>query len=452
MSLEGILEPQSVAVIGASRNKEKWGHIILKNIIKCGYSGNIYAINPKETEILGIKCYPSVLDVPDDIDLAVIVIPAPLVNKVVEECGKKGVKGLVITSAGFSEVGKEGSIREKKVMDLIKKYKMRLIGPNTLGIVNTYCNLNASLMPKMPERGKISFITQSGTLGLALMDSIINIGLGLNKVVSVGNKADVQDSDLLQFLDTDINTNTIIMYVEGIKNGREFMEVAKKIKKPIIAIKSGRTKAGRKAAFSHTGSMAGSDDIYTAAFKQVGVIRAKTIEELFDVALALSTQPLPKDNKVAILTSGGGAGILAADYCEEVGLEVVNLSDNTRKRLEEILPPCASSLNPIDTVGFANYKLFKNVIEILLSEEKVSGLIVIYTHAALVDPLEIANAILDTKYTNKPIIACWIGGEDLNNAIKLLKNNNIPTYSLPESAASAIASLVTHKNYLRFKV
>ncbi|MCG2727377.1 MAG: CoA-binding protein [Candidatus Methanoperedenaceae archaeon] len=298
--LSSIFEPESIAVIGASNNETKWGGRLLKNILS-GFSGPVYPVNPNEKVVQGVISYPSVMDIPGDVGMAVIAVPAQFVLSIVEECGKKGVKGLVVISAGFSESGEAGGVLEQKLVSMVRKYGMCMIGPNTLGIVNEPVNLNASIIGRLPRSGPISFITQSGTLGLAIADWTIDMGLGLCKIISTGNKASTDDVDLVEYLDSDPSTGVIAMYIEGIKRGRAFIEAARRTKKPIIAIKTGRSKRGAKAVFSHTGSIAGSDDVYSAAFRQAGILRVDTIDEVFDAALAFSCQPLPRGNNVAII-------------------------------------------------------------------------------------------------------------------------------------------------------
>ncbi len=275
LMLSKVLEPDSIAVIGASSNREKWGYRILDNIISGGYSGEVYPVNPNEDEVLGMSCYPSVLDLPRRVDLGIIAVPAKIVPAVLEECGRKGVGGIVIVSAGFSEVGNRAL--ENEVSDIARDYDMRMTGPNTFGFINTHLHLNASIIPQMPEKGGISFITQSGTFGLSLVDWAVSQQMGLHLIVGVGNKADVDDSDLLEYFDADRHTKTIMMYIEGIERGRRFIDVASRIRKPVIALKTGRSRAGSRAALSHTGTLAGTDRIYDGAFKQAGVIRAGTL-------------------------------------------------------------------------------------------------------------------------------------------------------------------------------
>ncbi len=446
--LSSIFEPASIAVIGASNNESKWGGRIFKNILS-GFKGKAYPVNPKEKEIQGVASYPSILDIPDNVEMAVIAIPSQLVLPVVEECGKKGVKGLVVVSAGFSETGNAGAELEQKLVSIVRKYGMRMIGPNTLGIVNEPVNLNATVIGRLPSPGTISFITQSGTLGLAIAEWTIDMGLGLCKVISTGNKADTDDVDLIEYLDNDPSTGVIAMYAEGIKRGKKFLDAARRIKKPIIAIKTGRSKRGAKAVFSHTGSIAGSDEIYSAAFKQAGILRVDTIDEVFDAALAFSCQPLPKGNNVAIISNGGGASIVATDECEKHGMNIADLSDETKEKIRKVIPEFASGSNPIDTAGTSSYKVYLEVIQALLLDPNVDALIVIYVHTLMSNAIPPAEAVVEMKHKNKkPIIACWMGGAGTEQGVDILKSGCLPNYSVPERAVKALAALIRHREFL----
>ncbi|KAF5413969.1 MAG: Acetate--CoA ligase [ADP-forming] [Candidatus Methanogaster sp.] len=442
-----VFEPDSIAVIGASSNREKWGHRILDNIISGGYAGVVYPVNPNKDEVLGMRCYPSVLNLPHRVDLGIIAVPAGSVPAVLEECGRKGTRGVVIVSAGFGEVG--NTELEDRVRDIARDYEMRMIGPNTFGFINTHLHLNASIIPEMPEKGGISFVTQSGTFGLALVDWAASQQMGLHLVVGVGNKADVDDSDILAYMSADRHTKMIMMYIEGIERGRRFIDVASRIRKPIIALKTGRSQAGSKAALSHTGSLAGADRIYDGAFKQAGVIRAGTLEELFDSALALSISP-PAGDGIGIISNGGGASILAADLCEDLGLHLPDLSERTVRMLTGVLSAIATPANPLDTAGNGSYEMFKAVTDIMLSDRSINALLVIYVHAEMVDPCLPAEAVIDAREGyDKPVITSWIGGTSIEAAVKLLEKNRIPNYPLPERAVVALNNLVRHKRILQ---
>ena len=448
MGISSIFEPKSIAVIGASNNETKWGGKIFRNII-CSFKGPSYPVNPKEQFVLGVPSYPSVLKIPGEVDMAIIAIPARFVSSVAQECGKKGVKGLIVVSAGFSEIGSAGKELEQDLVSIVRKYKMRMIGPNTLGIVNESLSLNASIIGSLPIKGPISFITQSGTLGLALAEWTIHMGIGLSKVISTGNKADTDDIDLLEYLNNDPSTGVIAMYAEGIKRGKGFIEAARRCSKPIIVVKTGRSQRGARAVFSHTGSLAGSDDIYSAAFKQAGILRVDGIEDVFDAALAFSCQPLPKGNNVAIVSNGGGASIVATDECEKQGINVVDLTEETREKIKKIIPEYASAGNPIDTAAASSYKIYNEVIQALLHDPNVDGVIVIYVHSSISNAMPPAQAVVDAMKTSpKPIITCWIGGAGTDEGIDILKIGCMPNYSVPERAVKALAALMKHKQFL----
>ena len=447
-SLSPIFEPKSIAVVGASNIETKWGGRILKNLLS-NFKGEVYPVNPKEKTVQGVPAYPSISDIPKSVELAIITIPSKFVLPIVEECGQKGVKGLVVVSAGFSETGKAGAELEKKLVSIVRKYGMRMIGPNTLGIVNETIGMNATIIGRLPTTGTISFITQSGTLGLAIADWTIDMGLGLCKVISTGNKADTDDVDLIEYLNSDSGTGVIAMYSEGINRGKEFMEAARRIKKPIIAIKTGRSEKGARAVFSHTGSMAGSDDIYSAAFRQAGILRVDTIDEVFDAALAFSCQPLPKGNNVAIVSNGGGASIVAADECDRHGINIVDLTDKTKEKIKKVIPEFASASNPIDTAGTVSYDIYNEVTSALLNDPNVDAVIVIYVHTVMSDAIPPAEAVMDMmNKSTKPIISCWMGGTGTEKGVEILKNGCMPNYSVPERAVKALAALIKHREFL----
>ena len=455
--LSSIFEPASIAVIGASNDESKWGGRILKNILS-SFQGAVYPVNPKEAIIQGLSSYPSVLDIPGNVEMAIVIVPAQSVLSVAQECGEKGVKGLIVISAGFSETGNIGAELEKQLVSITRKYGMRMIGPNTLGIVNEPARLNASIIGQLPVPGSvpgsISFITQSGSLGLALAEWTIDTEIGLCKVISSGNKADVDDIDIIEYLNSDPSTGIIAMYVEGISRGRQFIESVRRIRKPIVAIKTGRSKRGAKAVFSHTGSIAGSDEVYSAAFRQAGVLRVDNIDDLFDAALAFSCQPLPEGNNVAIFSNGGGASIVAADECERQGIDIVDLTEETWEQIKKVVPEFASTSNPIDTAGTVSYKIYKDSIEALLKDPNVNAIIVIYVHTLMSNAIPPAEAVVEMikkskqEKSKKPIISCWMGGAGKEDGVGILKSGCIPNYPVPERAVKALAALIRHKEFL----
>jgi len=453
--IKKIFEPTGIAIIGASNDTKKWGGNILFNLLTCGYKGKIYPINNKERNVQGLKCYSSVLDIPNEVDLAVIVVPAKVFNNVLDECGKKGIKGIVGVTAGFKEIG--NAELENQSVEILHKYGMRMIGPNTLGIMNLHKNINVSIVQQTPKFGSISFIAQSGTMGIAIVEDAVRKGIGLNKIISIGNKADIDDIDILEYLDKDETTQSIVIYAEGINRGKKFIEVAKKIKKPIIILKAGRSSKGAKAAFSHTGSMSGSDEVYSIAFKQSGVIRVDKMEEIFDAAIAFQ-QPLPETRRVGIITNGGGAGIVAADECEKFGLELPDIEETTKDEIKKHLIEFATVSNPVDTAALASYEMYYTAINGMLNDPNIDALIVIYVHTQVADAIPPANAmsiaIKTHRYINKgnkPIIACFFGGPGYEEGVKILEENKIPSYETPERAVRALNYLIQYKKFLERK-
>ncbi|HTX44051.1 MAG TPA: CoA-binding protein [Methanocella sp.] len=450
-SLEALLKPKSIAVVGASRETSKWGYKVFHNIVGNGYKGKAYPVNPSAREIEGHKCYPGVGAIPGDVDLAIIIVPAPVVLQVVDECGAKKVKALCVITAGFGEVGPEGAELEEKLGKKAAAYHMRMLGPNTMGFLNNSISLNASIVPKMPPKGEISFITQSGALGLSLVDWALGSDLGMSCVVSTGNKADVSEADLLDFFEHDEHTWTIAMYIEGLKDGRRFIEAAKNVRKAKVAIKAGVSQAGARAAASHTGSLAGADAVYDAAFKQCGVVRVEGVEEMFDAAMALSTQPRAKGNRVAIISNGGGAAIMASDACERRGMSVPPLEKHTKAGIARLLPAFASVKNPIDTVAKSDYDIYREALRVLLDDKDIDCVMVIYVHAGFTSAAEPAKAVIDAlreRYP-KPVVACWMGGTEVSDVAGMFRRNRVPFYPVPERAAEALRSLITYDEYRR---
>ena len=355
--LDAIFRPKSVAVIGASNRDGSVGNAIFKNILLGGYAGTLYPVNPKTPSIAGVRAYQSVTAIPDDVELALIIVPSEFVTGVLEECGQKGVRGAVVVSAGFKEIGPAGAAIEKRVVEIARKYKMPLIGPNCLGVINTDADimLSASFARSMPKRGNIAFVSQSGALCAGILDYARGRDIGFSKFISFGNKADVTEIDLLRYLAHDVNTDVILMYLETLADGRAFIELAREItgeqRKPILAIKSGRTTQGANAARSHTGALAGSDAVYDAIFAQAGILRAETVEELFDFAVGFSRQPLPKGNRFAIVTNAGGPGIMATDAAIRHGLDLTTLRPETVESEPAKLPPTANVISPVHCDG-----------------------------------------------------------------------------------------------------
>ncbi len=456
--LDPIFYPKSIAIIGASREEGSVGHSLLANIIDSRFKGIVYPVNPKAWGILGIKCYARVLDIPERVDLAIIVVPARFVPEVLEECGEKQIKGTIVISAGFKEIGGDGVRLEEEVKKIAQKFGISLLGPNCLGVINTdpSSSLNATFGTPMPRQGNISFISQSGALCVAVLDYAKETKIGFSKFISMGNKAGVNENELLMYLKDDPRTDVILMYLEDLSNGREFMSIAREITthpthpKPIIALKAGRTLLGAKAASSHTGSLAGSDKVYDAIFSQSGVQRGETLEEVFNLVKVFSTQPLPKGKNVAIITNSGGPGILATDACIRNGLNIAPFSPTTLKVLKKVLPPSLNINNPLDLIAEAQYEQYKLTLEAILKDQNVHSCIIIVTATAFTNVEKIAEAVVKTsKASRKPILCCLLGVYDISRAEEILEENCIPHYRFPEAAAKALAEMTEFTSWLR---
>ncbi len=443
--LRPIFSPKSIAVIGASRSPMKIGYEIVQNILVHGYSGKIYPINPEVPEIMGLKVQPSVLAVKDDIDLAIIAVPAEAVPKVMVECAKKKVKGVIVISSGFGETGEKGRALEEQIAQIARKGNMRLIGPNTLGYKDPIDKLDAAFVFGMPRPGEIALISQSGALCIGMVYYANGEYIGLSRVISVGNKADVDDADLIEYLGQDPATKVIAMYIEGIKDGKKFLDAARRCQKPIVVIKAGRTPAGSAAASTHTGSLSGSDVVYDSAFRQVHIQRAYDVIELFDYARALAYQPPALGGRVGIISNGGGAGIMTADWCESVGLKVPNLAKKTMDALRPHLPSITSARNPLDVTGDARFHRYHATGSIMLSDPNIDSLIMVCVHAGIARPREYVGAVIklveEKKNLKKPIVACWVGGPEIDEVVQELRVKNIPVYSSASRAAKAVRCL-----------
>ena len=449
--LEMFTNPNGVAVVGASASPDKLGFAVLNNIIQYGYEGSIYPINPKASEILGLPAYPSLTEVPGQVDMAVILVPAKAVPAVMEEAGKKGVKGAVIITAGFRETGREGKALEQQVVDIAQKYGIRIVGPNVLGIIDTITPLNASFAAGMPRRGHIAFMSQSGALCTSVLDMALGQGIGFSRFYSIGNKADLNEIDFLRAWAADPETSVIVGYLEGISNGQEFMKVAREVtrQKPIVAIKSGTTSAGSKAASSHTGTLAGSEKAYDAAFKQVGIIRAGSVQDLFDLSQAFSRQPLPKSDAVAVITNAGGPGIMASDAIERAGMRLAQLSPETQQVLRAALPAAASVANPIDVLGDAPAGRYALAIEWALKDPNVGMVLVVLTPQTSTQIPETATALGElAKGQDKPVFAAFMGDLAIRPGVEILTEFSVPNYQVPERAVAAMNSMWKHCQWL----
>ncbi|MHA1724189.1 MAG: acetate--CoA ligase family protein [Promethearchaeota archaeon] len=462
MSLEFLFRPKSIAVIGASSKEGKLGNIVLKNIMNSNYQGKIYPIHPTEKIILGHTTYKSVLDVPGEIDVAIFAIPAKLVNFIVEECGKKKVKGLIIISAGFKEIGGEGVQREEELKQLAKKYGMRILGPNCLGLIGIH--YNGSFAAETPKKGHIAMISQSGAMLTGMMDYSMNQPFGFSCNISLGNKADLGAVDFIEYLADDENTHVILCYLESIKDGDRFLKVVPKAarKKPIIILKSGISEAGARAASSHTGALAGSDIAYDLAFEKCGVIRARSIEDLFDYGEVFLYQPIPKRNSFAIITNAGGPGIVATDAFEREGIKLAEFSEPILHELRENLPPEAAIFNPVDIIGDATPERYKFTLETIfglnrkLHDRKnavtTDGCLIILTPQAQTNPPEVARIIhqvVSKHLKDKPIVCSFIGEKSVSEAKDYLKRNRIPCFQFPDRAAYCIKVLIKRGDILK---
>jgi acetyltransferase len=454
LNLDKIFNPKSVAIIGASDVEGSVGYAIVKNFTQLGYAGKVYLVNIRKPEILGVKTYQTVEQIPEVVDLAMIATPAKTVPDVVEECGRAGVKGVIIVSAGFKETGAEGKALEDKILEIKKKYGIRIIGPNCIGIIRPRINLNATFVDKVPKPGKVAFISQSGALGSAILDWAIHDNIGFSNFVSVGSMIDVDFGDLIDYFGTDPKTKSILMYVEGITQARKFMSAARHFArtKPIIVVKAGRFSESAKAAASHTGSLSGEDDIYDAAFKRAGIVRVEEIEDLFNATEVLGTQPLPSGPNLALITNAGGPGVMATDALIAKGGKLAQLSKKTMDTLNSVLPPFWSKGNPIDIIGDAKADRYKAAVEACLNDENIDGILIIFTHQALSEPVETAKAIVELvkskAYQNKTILTSFMGYGAVEEANSIFNANNIPTYSTPEDAVKTYMYMYQYERNL----
>jgi acetyltransferase len=443
------LRPRSIAVVGASRRRDSIGGAILHNLLSQPFQGPVYPVNSQAAHVQSVPAYPTVEAIPGPVDLAVIVVPASQVLDVVESCGKKGVKALVVISAGFREVGGEGLKRETALREAARRHGMRLVGPNCLGVLNTDPGvmLNATFAPVQPPPGRIAFSSQSGALGLAILDYARALNLGISHFVSVGNKADVSGNDLLEHWEKDPGTDVILLYLESFGNPGKFTQIARRVSrtKPIVAVKSGRTPSGSRAASSHTGALAGSDAAVEALFHQSGVIRTDTIEELFDTALLLGSQPVPTGPRVGILTNAGGPGIMAADACESAGLKLPSLEQKTVKGLRAFLPPEASTRNPVDMIASAGAESFESALRLLVQDKNLDAIIVIFVPPLTTGAQEVARAILaGASGSRKPVLSCFMGSHGVPESLRSLNEGHIPSFAFPEAAARTLARVVRY--------
>jgi acetate---CoA ligase (ADP-forming) len=451
--LDPIFSPRTIAVVGASRRRDSLGFSLLHNLVVNEFSGAIFPVNPTAAAIHSLKCYPTVDAIPDPVDLAVIMVPRGKVQGVIEECIAKGVKGLIVITAGFSETGKEGAALERRLRETVRAAGVRTIGPNCMGVINTdpEVTLDATFSPTPARRGAIGFVSQSGALGVAILNVAQDIGVGLTQFVSMGNKADVSGNDLIEHWEDDPETKVIAMYLESFGNPRRFTEIAKRVtrKKPILVVKSGRTAEGARAATSHTGAIAGTDVTVSAFLEQCGVLRANTIEEMFDVARALTRCPLPGGFRVGIVTNAGGPAIMATDACVNLGLHMAELSDGTRETLRSFLPPEASVGNPVDMIASATAEHYAKTVAAVLEDPAVDMAMVINVTPILTNPIEVLQAIAAVaRERPKPVLAVMMATEEFYDAVKIQRDLP-PVYHFPEPAARVMFLLARYAAWRR---
>jgi acetyl coenzyme A synthetase (ADP forming)-like protein len=453
---QAFFMPRSVAIVGASSDPSKLSYAIVDNMTRYGFRGVIYPINPKRGIILGHQAYATVLDVPGEIDLAVLVIPANRVADAMEQCGQKGVRGVVVITAGFREVGGDGMKRERVLTEIAKKHSMRMIGPNCIGIIDTVIPLNTSFTAGMPKRGNIAFMTQSGALAQAVLDWAAGQGIGFSRFVSIGNKADCNENDFIEAWGDDPESKVILAYLEDIRDGAQFMAKASRVGRekhtPIIAIKSGTTDAGTREISSHTGSLAGSERAYDAAFKQSGVVRANSIESLFNYSIAFAYQPLLRGNRIAVVTNAGGMGVMAADAAERAGLKMARLEPGTINALMRDAPEIASALNPIDVRGDAYEDRYEIALRHALADPNVDAAIAILIPQELTPVKKSARVIAQVAHEfeaqSKTMIAVFMGEERSREGVQILLESGVPNYAFPERAAEALGAMWQYRQWL----
>ncbi|WP_445665842.1 acetate--CoA ligase family protein [Fodinibius sp. AD559] len=449
--LSPFFKPQGVAVIGASRNPHKLGYGVVRNLKEYRYQGGIYPINKSASEILDLPCYSSVDEVPDPVDLAIIIVPAPVVPKIIKQCGQRGIKHAIVISGGFSETGEEGQKLEKELKRVADKWDINFIGPNCIGTIDTHTPVNTTFVTGMPESGEIGFCSQSGAMVASVIDWARGAGVGFSRIVSLGNQVDINETQMIRALHEDDQTRVITAYIEGVSDGKAFMEVAQRAAKdkPVVALKGGRGEGGARAVASHTGALAGSTEAYEAAFDRAGVQQASTMEEMFDWARALAWQPLPKGKNVAVLTNAGGPAILAVDALENVGLELAELTTETKNYLESRLPKAASVSNPVDVLAGSGPGTYAVALDALLTDETVDSVVVIQAPQDWFLPASLAEVVGEVAGVHdKPVITSIMGKASVEEALTILHKRKIPNVAFPERVASVLAAMVKRKEWL----
>ncbi len=451
-SLDAIFRPRSVAVIGASTRPGAIGRVIFEKLLASDFNGPVFPVHPKAEFVRSVKAYANIKAVPQHVDLAIIAVKREQVAAVVQECADAGVRGLIVVTAGFREVGEEGRRREEKILAIVREHGMRMVGPNCMGVICTDpdVRLDGTFAPTIPLPGNIGFVSQSGALGVTILEYAASLNLGVSMFVSIGNKADIAGNDVLEYWQHDDSVDVILMYLESFGRPQEFVSLAREIsrKKPIIIVKSGRTTSGARAASSHTGALAGTDTLYDAMFRQCGIIRADSIEEMFDFAMGFANQPLPAGNRIAVITNAGGPAIMAADACENLGLELPPLSEATQAKLRERVSPEASTANPVDLLAGADETDFQFALQCVLADPGIDAAIVIFVPPLITDPLRVARSISEAiGNSGKPVMGCFMGVKGIARGVEELKRHDIPAFAFPESAAKALHAMYEYQRW-----
>jgi acetyltransferase len=446
--MRALFEATSIAVVGASQNPGKIGHIIVRNLIGSEYRGGLYPVNPKASDVLGLKCYPDLASIPGEVEMVVLVVPNTAVLQVMEQAGEKGVKIAVVISAGFRETGREGAELEQKVGEIARRYGIRVLGPNCMGVISTANAMNATFTNEYPREGSIAISSQSGAICSVVLDWARATRIGFSKFISVGNKLDIDESDLLGYLKDDDRTKVIGLYIEGMKDGQEFIRVARETSrcKPIIALKAGRTSSGAKAASSHTGALSGSDKVYDAALAQAGVVRVKTIDELFDLLQVFGTMPVPEGDGLAIVTNAGGLGVMAADAVSDNGLTLATFAPETVEKLKAVLPEEANFYNPVDVIGDADATRYEVAIRTVMDDPHVHMVLALLAPTDILDITSVARTIASFAGSARvPVAASFVGGEDVAEGSRILMEAGVPSYQSPDRAVGALGAMVHYK-------
>jgi acetate---CoA ligase (ADP-forming) len=449
--LEKLFHPSSIAVIGASETSGKVGRVVLENIVSSGFGGKLFPVNPSHTEVLSLPCYSSIAELPETPDLAIIIIPAAAVQEAMKQCGTRGVKAAVIISAGFKESGREGYRRESELYKIAQQYGIRVLGPNCLGLADTHTPMNATFATRAPLQGKIAFMSQSGALCTAVLGWSEEDHMGFSRFISLGNKMDLNESDLLEELEKDDNTSVITAYLEGVADGGRFLDITSRVSKskPVIIFKAGVTQAGARAVSSHTGTLAGSENAYTAAFRKCGALRADTVENLFMLSKGLAAQPPPRGSRIAVITNAGGPGIIASDALERSGLTLATLGEQTTRQLRENLPEAASVYNPVDVLGDAGADRYRLAITAVLGDPNVDAILVMLTPQAITRPSEVASALVESTHgTDKTVLAVFMGGPEVSEAEEIMRTDGIPNFQYPEQAVNTLRSMKSYTDFI----